>query len=280
MRRARAEARRSRLVSWPSFSKAASGRPGAQEARPFPETSMAMTFSAGDEADHDEATPETEDSDDEPRSPSTVREDEPQPDEVSSAGHRSRRRGVRRQHQDPTTRCSTRARRSRDRPTDDESRPRRTRKTTPSEPEPAPPTTPPAPPAPEPRGPAASSRSPTPADPPTPARRPSGRRTQPGAQAEKAPAATATAPASDRHGGTRERCREPPHSTDASSTSDCDDGESEAQPSAPIPTTTISVGTPVDVMAADAIVTRTRREVPHSGRIWEAGENPAQGPLR
>jgi hypothetical protein len=37
----------------------------------------------------------------------------------------------------------------------------------------------------------------------------------------------------------------------------------------------------VDDMAADAIVTRTRREVPRSlGRIWEAGENPAQGPLR
>jgi hypothetical protein len=77
-----------------------------------------------------------------------------------------------------------------------------------------------------------------------------------------------------------ERCRDPPHSTDAPSTRSREAGAKPEKPSAPIPTTTISVGTPVDDMAADAIVTRTRREVPHSGRIWEAGENPAQGPLR
>ena len=39
-------------MSWPSFSKASSGSPGAQEARPLPETSRAMTFSAGDSEDH------------------------------------------------------------------------------------------------------------------------------------------------------------------------------------------------------------------------------------
>lgn len=44
-----------------------------------------MTFSAGESEVHDEATPETDDSDDESRSPRTVIRDEPQPDDVSNA---------------------------------------------------------------------------------------------------------------------------------------------------------------------------------------------------
>ncbi len=73
--RARALARRSRLVSWPSCSKASSGSPGAQEvvAVGRPTRARASTWRRGSSSVHgSSAVPSIRDSSGEPRSPRTV----------------------------------------------------------------------------------------------------------------------------------------------------------------------------------------------------------------
>lgn len=267
-------------MSWPSLSKASSGRPGAQEASPEPETSNATILSAGDDRDHECAEPSTADSLCEPRRPSTVILVEPNSRAVStdasSAGvdaslesTRILRPGansrVTRATDRPTTVTTTHdsadhPMRARARDTDETAGTTRT------------------------GAPYSSSVVAMPdikgsPDASTTTGSPANCLMRSGSDASSAYGhGMRTCPGTS---GTYDRCREPPHSTPASSTSEREDSGKEAHPSAPIPTTTTSLGTPVDDMAADAIVTRTRREVPRSlGRIWEAGENPAQGPLR
>ena len=80
--RASAEARRSRLVSWPSCSYASSGSPAVQPS-PGPSTSTATTFSRGESACHPLAEPDARLSFEPPRSPSTVSRLAPAPCSVS-----------------------------------------------------------------------------------------------------------------------------------------------------------------------------------------------------
>ncbi len=87
--RASADARRSRRVSWPSFSNASSGSPATRPRAGGPASSSASTFRAGaspgGEASQSSAVPDSRDSRSVPRSPSTVITLRPYPAPASSA---------------------------------------------------------------------------------------------------------------------------------------------------------------------------------------------------